>query len=64
MISEKVKQDAAARRVGMQAKIDRNLREIAEHEASVAALVADNVRLGDLMDAYEASIPAPKIVEV
>ncbi len=64
MISEKVKQDAAARRVGMLSKIDRNLREIAGHEASIAALITDNARLAELETAYENSIPAPKEVDI
>lgn len=63
-ISEKVKQDAAAKRAGMQSRIDRNLSEIAEHEASIAMLAASNVRLGDLRDAYLSDIPAPKSVGV
>ncbi len=58
-IEEIVKADVAGRLSALETQLRKNLAEIADHQAAIARLEADNISKQALIAAYDKDIPKP-----
>jgi len=63
-VSQIVKKDIDDKVAALDARIQRNTQDIAEHQAHIDRLTADNIKLQELRDAYAGEVVANITVKV